>query len=127
MNTAELIERCPGVPDEDKALLLAACATKGKYSGFIAAKSTTGTVAAWSALVFHVTNGNRPSMGSLLMMRQADREVWQRLSDIIQAHVFLRYGLHATEPEFRWSIWALNNDPDAYIEAIEKALMEVAQ
>jgi len=129
ITTAEFITRYPGFDAETKALLLAACSTRGKYKGSLRAKAPSrydnveGFIA-WTAIAGNLAPA-RLSVWGLMGLSADESALYTRLDKhcTVLCAVF-----NATEPPLRWNLWAYHHDTDAARARIVQTLddMEAA-
>lgn len=126
MNTQELFERWDGLSDEVREHLLSVISTRGRNKGYILASAPKGVRgAAWQAVVSHLA-ASRVSFSSVFWMADEEKQVFHDVDDAIGP--LFRHAINATEPQFRWNLWAHRYDGEKVLEIVGEAklLREVA-
>lgn len=112
-NTSELFAAWPGLDSDVRAALQGACATRGKWQGFVLANAPAASRgahrAAWHAMLLELAPA-RASVGALMFMPERDKALFDRITFVLAGD--LGAALQAQEPAFRWSLFAHHNDVD---------------
>ena len=121
MNTAELIQRIPGLTDEQRQAFLGACSTRGKHKGYLLSK---GNGVAWQVLVGYLAPARAGGV-TQAWLENDEARAWRR--ELEKAAVFSHLGsyINATEPACRWNLWAHRYDRLRALERIETALKRI--
>jgi hypothetical protein len=104
LTTRQLLQAWPGLTDEDRALLLSAVATRGKWKGFLLSRAPSGNTPrsqAWNALVSNLA----PARVSIANVILGNSETFTRLDKALTS-TGLDQALRIVEPSFRWNLVA---------------------
>ena len=114
MTTVELINACPMLSHADKVSLLSACATRGKWKGYVLANcpKEENRKIAWLAIMMHLASARVP-MSALL----SDTASVMRLNEEIE-RAWLDDGINAAERPFRWNLWHHRYDAEKSIDRV---------
>jgi len=107
MNTLDLINAWKKFSDDEKALLSLAICTRGKNKGYLLSNKPKNKRAAivWNQFMMNIA----PVRASLWPIMTNDEPELALTVDALITPMF-RYAINATEPAFRWNLWAHRYD-----------------
>lgn len=118
MKTIDTINAWKALSDDDKTLLLRAISTRGKYKGYLLANKPKDKVAAavWNAIMMTVA----PARCSLFSWNGSDEadEAEKRAHELMT--VELGMAIKASEPSFRWNLFAHRYDCEKLLSIFQK-------
>ena len=126
MNTAEMIELFP-IPEDSKALLRKAIATRGKNKGYLLSDAPGDNIG-WQVLISYVAPARVKVWG--LMMRGDCADAYNKLDKELYRLGCVNHALNSVEPAYRWNLSAhrynLDKLREITIEHLEKLSKEAA-
>lgn len=124
MKTRELIESYPFISDEERAGLLGAISTRGKWKGYLLARAPSAStrpndLAAWEAMVGFLAPA-RISIFSMMFDPDPEAQAAHTRFDTALKGDLGKL-LNITEPPMRWNLYAYHHD----VEKMNAALVSL--